>query len=276
MQPHLSHSFVVRTLNSEATLASCVESIRQQSVPAEVVVVDSGSTDSTIELADRLADRVVHIDRQRFTHGRALNVGFEAAAGEIIHPLSSHCLLPRADHLELTESFHRDPLIVATNGQTIDPHGNLVSEPYIDHAWPGDGLFTRGFSNHSASMRRDIWQTVRFDEELRACEDKDWAHRVFALGRGYKIANSPELAVSIGHRFRASLPSAYDRGVREGEALQKILLPAPITNREVIESWWNLYADARWTTKMAMRVWPQRLAETAGIWRGVMSARRHR
>ncbi|MGI4895424.1 MAG: glycosyltransferase, partial [Janthinobacterium lividum] len=88
-------SVIVRTYNSAATLGATLDSIRAQDVPAEIVVVDSGSGDATMDMVRARADVVVEIAHQEFSYGRALNLGAAAASAPVHVALSSHCVLPR-------------------------------------------------------------------------------------------------------------------------------------------------------------------------------------
>lgn len=58
----------------------------------EVVIVDSGSSDKTLEIAEQHRCNVVHIRKEDFTFGRSLNVGCEAARGEYLVFISGHCV----------------------------------------------------------------------------------------------------------------------------------------------------------------------------------------
>ena len=84
-------SVIVRTKDKADTVEATFAALRPQTVPVEVVVVDSGSTDGTLEIARRHADRLVEIPAEAFTFGRALNVGAAAATAPVHFALSAHC-----------------------------------------------------------------------------------------------------------------------------------------------------------------------------------------
>ena len=72
-------SVVIRTLNEARYLEELIRGIQGQKLPdgwaSEVVIVDSGSTDGTLDIAGRLGCRIEHITREEFTFGRSLNRG---------------------------------------------------------------------------------------------------------------------------------------------------------------------------------------------------------
>ena len=71
-------SIVIRTLNEATWLPALFDAIERQNLrglTCEIVLVDSGSTDGTLELAERNGCRIVTIEKSQFTFGRSLNVG---------------------------------------------------------------------------------------------------------------------------------------------------------------------------------------------------------
>ena len=68
-------SVIVRCRDEVRTLERTLESLRRQTVDPEIVVVDSGSSDGSLEVARRYADQLIEIPPETFTFGHALNVG---------------------------------------------------------------------------------------------------------------------------------------------------------------------------------------------------------
>src|SRR5690606_11294535 len=88
-------SVVIRTLNEARYLGDLLAGIASQklgSFDVETVIVDSGSTDRTLEIADGHGARISHIRREDFSFGRSLNQGCEAAQGDILVFVSGHCV----------------------------------------------------------------------------------------------------------------------------------------------------------------------------------------
>ena len=85
-------SFIIPTMNSRRTLERNLSSIREQDYPeVEVIVVDGGSTDGTIEIAEKYADRVLV---EPGTLGYARQKWAELATGEILGIFDSDIYLP--------------------------------------------------------------------------------------------------------------------------------------------------------------------------------------
>ena len=96
----MSASAIVRTKDSARTLGRVLDLLRAQTVPVEVIVVDSGSTDSTLDIARSRCDGLIELPSAEFSFGRALNLGAEAATAPIHFALSSHVAWVAPDWVE--------------------------------------------------------------------------------------------------------------------------------------------------------------------------------
>src|SRR5438876_4678614 len=96
-------SIVIRTLNEERYLAAVLRAIEGQDLhryDRETVIVDSGSTDGTLQVAERCNCTLLHISREEFSFGRSLNRGCHAARGDVLVFLSGHCVPKDGEWLE--------------------------------------------------------------------------------------------------------------------------------------------------------------------------------
>ena len=80
--------------NEERNLARCLDSV--QGLVDETIVIDTGSTDATVEIAMRHGARVAHFDFKRVDFAAARNYGLEQATGRWILVLDADELLDRA------------------------------------------------------------------------------------------------------------------------------------------------------------------------------------
>src|SRR5687767_15288768 len=102
-------SVVMRARDAERTIGRALELLRAQTVEPEIIVVDSGSRDRTIEIAGGLCDELIELSAAEFSYGRALNVGARAAAAPVHFALSAHCFPERADWLERSLAHYERP-----------------------------------------------------------------------------------------------------------------------------------------------------------------------
>jgi glycosyltransferase involved in cell wall biosynthesis len=183
-------SVVVIVLNGAASIRACLEALTQQDYPRdryEIIVVDNGSDDGTVELARTYRVRIVHELKRGYAPAR--NAGVKAAAGEIVAFTDADCFADPNWLWELTRSY-RDPAVGVVGGAVrsyLPPAPTLV-ETFIDGARftdqgvpRPDGLLpflvTRNLSYRKTLLER----AGLFDEELPACEDVDMSRRVQLL-----------------------------------------------------------------------------------------------
>ncbi len=75
-------SIVIRAYNEERYIGRLLEGIRQQTIrEVEIILVDSGSTDGTVSIAESFGAQIVSIPAAEFTFGRSLNLGVQAVLG---------------------------------------------------------------------------------------------------------------------------------------------------------------------------------------------------
>lgn len=258
-------SVIVRTRDGVAMLAATVESIRAQTVAAEIVVVDSGSVDGSLEFARRTADQVVVLGPGRFSFGGALNRGAERARGRFHAALSAHTVLPREDWLERAVGHLCRPRIAAACGCWGDPRDDGPLESGLDQGL-AEWSPRWGFSNTASAWRGEVWREHRFDERMRAAEDLEWAWRV--LSAGWRIAIDPALTVSGEHRRAAGLRALLDREMREQRELCSYTPARPLSGRAALAGWWGEMPPTSPFPPALRRANPYRMAEYGGRWLG--------
>ncbi len=119
MEPSLSVLLPVE--NAESTLASTVnrilEVLPELTRHFEISVIDDGSTDATIEVADELVSRYpqVRVVRHSKPLGRtaAIQTGMKHSTGEILFLADEHCRLPLSDLRRLWEAIPGQEIVLA-------------------------------------------------------------------------------------------------------------------------------------------------------------------
>lgn len=195
---------IVRTKNEEKAIQRCLDGIYgQQHVGFEVVVVDSGSTDRTLDLVGNYPCRLVSIEPEEFTYGRALNEGVRASSAPICVALSAHAYpFDRMWLKNLTEPFE-DEQVAGVVGKTVPlPGANPFDRRGLKRRYHTTPVFVKddddlGYSNANAAWRRSVWNEIPFDETLPYSEDVLWARVVRAAG--YKVAYRPDACVYHSH-----------------------------------------------------------------------------
>ena len=88
---------VIRTLNEAEFIGQCLDTLQSQNgeFDLEVVVVDSGSTDRTLDIINEYEVKLIKIDHKDirdFDYSYALNRGIQACSSEFIIILSAHSI----------------------------------------------------------------------------------------------------------------------------------------------------------------------------------------
>ncbi len=238
-------SIVIRAYNEERHIGRLLEGIAQQTLDeTEIILVDSGSTDSTLEIARRYALRVVHIQPDEFTFGRSLNRGIAASQGEIIVIASAHVYPVYPDWLERLLAPFSDPQVALAYGKQRGNATAKFSEGQIFARWypeSSDLQQAHPFCNNAnAAIRRSLWQLHPYDESLSGLEDLDWAH--WAVGEGYRLAYVAEAEVI--HVHNETPRAVYNRYRREAMAFKRIFPQEHFGLRDFLRlSLSNIFSD---------------------------------
>lgn len=240
-------SIVIRAYNEEKHIGRLLQGIKQQTVQdVEIILVDSGSTDATVAIAESFGAQVVRINPREFTFGRSLNLGVKAATRELIVIASAHVYPVYPDWLEMMLRPFEDANVALTYGKQRGPDFAKFSEQQIFHQWYPDASqpkqATAFCNNANSAIRKSLWERNPYDEELTGLEDLAWAQ--WAKGAGYDIAYVAE--AEIIHVHNETPRGVFNRYKREAMAFKKM---HP-------ESHFNLYDFIRLTSmNIASDLW---------------------
>lgn len=216
-------SIVIRAFNEEKHIGKLLEGIFSQTLQdIEVILVDSGSFDRTIEIASNYPVVIVHINPQEFSFGRSLNLGIDKAKADLIVLASAHVYPVYPDWLEkLLEPFE-DSRIALTYGKQRGMNTTQFSEHMIfSHWYPEYSNLNQEHpfcNNANAAIRKDLWRSHPYNESLPGLEDLAWARWLF--DQGHHIAYVAE--AEIIHVHNESWRGISNRYKREGMAFKAI------------------------------------------------------
>jgi rhamnosyltransferase len=213
-------SIVIPTKNGGDLFLRLLAKLKQQTLWnfVELIVVDSGSTDGTLDSAYDVGAKVIEIPPNEFNHGSTRDYGISLASSEFVillvqdaEPLDSNLLesilfqfknpevagvygrqIPRPDADLLTKRNLNNWL----TGRTQPELRRLQSKDWYEALSPLEKLFFCNFDNVCSAVRKSVWRQHNFGHVFFG-EDIDWAERV--LKSGFAIAYEPLAAVIHSH-----------------------------------------------------------------------------
>lgn len=217
-------SIIIRCLNESKFIEKLLIGIEQQTYKnVEVIVVDSGSTDGTIEIAQKYTPHIVQIRPEDFSFGYALNVGCQAATGELLLFASAHVYPVYHDWIEKIIAPFSDERIALVYGRQIGGKPTKFSEHEIFRKWfPAYDIHSQKnpfCNNANCAIRRSLWLIQPYDESLTGLEDLDWAKKIQEAG--YKI--NYQSTATIVHLHEETPSRVFNRYRREAIALKSIM-----------------------------------------------------
>lgn len=223
-QDIIDASIIIRTYNEQKYLGELLSGIEAQDYQGmhETIIVDSGSTDSTLDIAGTYKTKVLHMKKEDFSFGRSLNVGCNEASGKYLVFISGHCI--PTDKFWLTNLLRPlvDNRVSYVYGRQVGISSSSWSECRIFNKYypdtssiPQDGFYC---NNANSALLQSVWHSHQFNELLTGLEDMELAKRISNLG--YKIGYQ---AQSVVYHIHSERPRQIKlRFEREALALRSI------------------------------------------------------
>ena len=223
-------SVVIPVRNEAAKIQSCIEGLIGQTIPiSEIIVVDSGSTDGTLEILERYPGvRVISIAPETFNHGEARNIGVREAAGDWVFLTVGDAAPADERWAEKMFAGILDDGVVGVCGKQIvprDPNANpldwfapvsagtmerfqFATAAEFDRLSSTEKLRACSWDDVSALYRRDILLRIPFRPVMFG-EDALWAKD--ALRAGSALVYQP--AARMYHFHRESAEFTFRRTI---------------------------------------------------------------
>lgn len=216
-------SVVIPTKNAGPQLRPVLEAVlgQQTNWPFEVLVIDSGSTDGTVDLIRLYPSvRLIEIPAKEFGHGKTRNFAISQAKGDYIAMLTQDALPENRFWLaELVNAIEADPRIAGVFGRHIaypdaspftcyelEQHFlGFLSQSVVKlddriryEQEEGYRQFLYFFSDNNALLRRSVWQEIPYPE-VDFAEDQSWARLI--IESGYLKAYAHKAVVKHSHNY---------------------------------------------------------------------------
>jgi len=227
-------SVIILVKNEAANIGDCLERVMGQQLTGdlEVIVIDSGSTDGTLDIVKGFDVQLTEIPAREFQHGRTRNLGASLATGDVLAFLTADALPLSSKWLaNLTEPLFSNQGIGATYGRQIPKDdASYKTKAALAKIYPEEALVKRigdvpklgmrayHMTNVTSAYLRKVWEEIPFPENLIACEDVGIARAI--LEKGYAIAYVPTATVKHSHNYGLKL--TFQRYFDIGSAYQRM------------------------------------------------------
>lgn len=226
-------TIIIPTKNGGNDIENCLSGVFKQKTrySYEVIVIDSGSRDNTLEIVERFPVRLIKIKPEEFGHGKTRNLGGGLAKGRYLVYLTQDAIPANVDWLEnLVDNFEDEKVAGVYSRWFMKQNCNPLEARYVFETFKPikeirslDGVsnedYSRSisgfilFSNVSSCIRKNIWEKIPFDDTSIFGEDQEWSQK--ALKAGYTIVYEPQSIVyhSHNHSLRTQFKTSFDDAI---------------------------------------------------------------
>ncbi len=243
-------SIAIPTRNAGPLLPRLLDAVFRQDTPRhyEVIAVDSGSTDGSLDVLGQYEVRVIEIPQQDFNWGRTRDFAYEQTRGRIVVNLSQDAVPMNATWLEHLVRPLDNPGVGASCGSSLpDPERSFRQFP-----WERNGYFYftreiakfvarygKGLSFANSAVPRAVWERLRFDEQPTG-EDFQFQTKLHAAG----LAIAFPTDAPVLHHHNYTLRGLWRRCRNEGFALR--LMGCPYTELDLARDLASLKKYVQW------------------------------
>ena len=249
-------SVVIPNYNGEKYLARCLDSIINQGIDAEIIVVDDGSKDNSLNILEQYKTTygIKLISKENGGVSSARNAGIDAATGEYVCFVDSDdCLEPNAFKTMLKELGDNDLLVYSYSDYFLS--GEIVPKRQLEGTVSGPELRNNLFLYASRAHLYGPWNkliktsllqknNVYFPVGIKAGEDYIFNIRVIKYVKSAKFIND---TLYCYYENQSSVTHHFDKNhwLEQVQMIQETYLLAPLqSNYEsefIIKRFYGVY-----------------------------------
>ncbi len=211
-------SVIMRSKNSDWVIHQALAGLfSQHFTDFELLVVDSGSTDRTLEMVSHYPCRLIEIEAGDYYPGKVLNMAIAEARADLIVFLNSDSVALGPNSLGALVAAFDDPAVVGAFARQLPrPEADTWVQRDYAASFPEEAEAPpwMGLSLPLAGMRRSTWEQHPFYTDAWGSEDTEWG--IWAKRQGLVIRYVPDALVMHSHNY--TLRQIYGRRFIEGEA----------------------------------------------------------
>ena len=214
-------SIVMRSFNEAWALRDTLAMLRRQVGPSwELIVIDSGSTDGSVEIIREFGPaHFIQIESRDYVPGRVMNHGMRLARANRVLFLNADATPANDNWLAPLAHALGNPNVAAVFGRQVPrPDCRAVFACDYERCFGENresANWDHFFSMVSSGLRKDIWSLRGFLENLQYAEDDEYTR--WARAQGYKVVYCPDSVAVHSHNYTSQ--QAYKRAFGDAKAL---------------------------------------------------------
>ncbi len=181
-------SVIIPTLNEADSIKQTLEALKFSAQNVEIIVVDGGSRDETVSIAESFGIKVLRSPRRE--RGAQMHAGATAASGDVLWFLHADTL-PPADAVEKIIEAFADSNVVGGNF-TIRFDGDGGAARFLSWLYPNLRSIGLIYGDSAIFVRRDVYETVGGFQPFPIFEDLDFVSRIKPYGKIVNLSASVE------------------------------------------------------------------------------------
>jgi len=186
-------SIIIPTLNEAEHLSQTLDRLGQDE-HREVIVVDGGSTDNTLRIADQSGAKVISTQPGR---GKQMNVGAQKALGDIFLFLHADTLLPGNFQTEVRQAMSNPKVAGGAFAWKVSPSTPLLRVTEKTVNWRTK-LFRLPYGDQGIFVRASLFHELRGYADIPLMEDVEFIRRLRKVG---ELIIIPDPVVTSSRRF---------------------------------------------------------------------------
>ena len=211
-------SIVIPTFNRASLLEECIISILKQSyTDYEIIVIDDGSTDNTLEILGKYAQvykqKIIFVEQERKGPAAARNKGISLARGEIILFIDDDVVTDK-DWIKYIISDFSQPDVGIVGGRTLLKRLDKFNVLYYDNGFSASANPSYIPTNNAAFLKEALNKVYDFDSRFiyPGLEDADICLRIRKIGYRLKLNNNAVVYHYENYSFKGWLEKNYQYG----------------------------------------------------------------
>lgn len=225
-------SLIIPTLNGARDLPALMKRLQNQTMPPdEIIVVDSASTDGTVQLAVQLGAKVIEIERKDFDHGGTRDKALRHSRGDIVLFMTQDALPVDEYYIERLIAPFDDPRVAAVGGRQAPKRDARLFEqivreynyPVHTRVWDASEIGKMGvrafmISDVCSAYRRSAYLNAGgFDHPIMTNEDMLMAQRLLENGQAICYCGS----AAVYHSHNLTLSQQFRRNYIVGRTMKR-------------------------------------------------------